>query len=572
MIKITTTEHPRLFISKERINELKKLEKNDRYFVELKNGLISKATNLLAAEVVPFKIIGPRMLKNCQEVHSRIETLALAFLLTDDQKYAERAKVELFSAAEFPHWNKDHFLDTAELITAFAIGYDWLFHALPAKDLKFIKDTMIQKGIMIGLELHKDNIWWAGHKFNWNQVCNGSLIIGSLAIADEEPQLCTDVFEATTQFLPIAFNSYGKDGGWEGGPDYWQYTTWYSVLLVDTLKKVTGNDFGLSKTTGFDKTGLFPIYMSGANDKMFNFADADENYKPLPVLFWLGKQFGLDACINENHRLLKKEVGNQAEIDAFNLVWYEPKKTDAPALPTNKVFSGVNVGSMRSEWANPRTTFIGFKGGFNQADHAHLDMGSFVLDMKGERWVSDLGRDSYDLPNYFNLSEGGGRWDYFRLNTKSHNTLVLNNDIQRATAKANITEMTSNPEATLAKVNLTEAYLPHASSVVRSFILSKETNIEIIDEIVWSENKKQFRWQILTDAAIDIQEGRTILTKNNQTIMLEVIQPKNLIFKAETANQPEPQMANDGYQLLFLEGEESGKQTTIRVKISKVIC
>ena len=52
---------------------------------------------------------------------------------------------------------------------------------------------------------------------------------------------------------------------------------------------VTGNDLGLSKTKGFDKTGLFPIYTAGPNDRYFNFADADENYKPLPVLFWLGK-------------------------------------------------------------------------------------------------------------------------------------------------------------------------------------------------------------------------------------------------------------------------------------------
>jgi hypothetical protein len=569
MIKILSSEHPRLFIDNSRIAELKELSKNDSHFEQLQNGLLRKANRLLTEEPVPFKITGPRMLKNCQEIHSCVETLALTWLLTCDQKYAQRANDELVSAAAYPHWNKDHFLDTAELITAFAIGYDWLFHALPANDLKFIKDTMIEKGIQIGLELHQDNIWWAGHKFNWNQVCNGSLIIGALAVADEELQLCSKVFEATTKFLPIAFNSYGKDGGWEGGPDYWQYTTWYSVLLVDTLKSLTGNDFGLSKTPGFDQTGLFPIYMSGANDKMFNFADADENYNPLPVLFWLGKAFKLDACINENHRLLNKALAENAEIDAFNLVWYAPKVADAKSLPTSKVFGGVNVGSMRGEWANDQSTFIGFKGGFNQADHAHLDMGSFVLDMSGERFASDLGRDSYDLPGYFDLSEGGGRWQYFRLNTKSHNTLVLNNDVQRATAKATVTEMTSESGNTGAKVNLSEAYAPHAGSVVRSFTLTREEYVEITDEIAWGEGPKHFRWQILTGADVIVQGGKAILTKNNQSVQMEILQPKNLNFKAESANQSEPNMANDGYQLLFLEGDETGKQTSIQVRISK---
>ena len=46
-----------------------------------------------------------------------------------------------------------------------------------------------------------------------------------------------EIFDATTKHLPIAFNSYGKDGGWEAGPDYWQYTTWYSAL---TDRCITG--------------------------------------------------------------------------------------------------------------------------------------------------------------------------------------------------------------------------------------------------------------------------------------------------------------------------------------------
>ena len=33
-----------------------------------------------------------------------------------------------------------------------------------------------------------------------------------------------------------------------------------------------------------------------------------KTYKPLPVLFWLGKKFNIDACIIENHRLLKKSL------------------------------------------------------------------------------------------------------------------------------------------------------------------------------------------------------------------------------------------------------------------------
>jgi hypothetical protein len=565
MIKILKTEHPRLFISNEWISEMKELKKNDNFFQQLTQVLIKKANRLLSADVVEFKIIGPRMLKNCQEIHSRVVTLALTYHLTGNKSYALRARNELISAANFPHWNKDHFLDTAELITAFAIGYDWLFHVLPKADLIIIKSTLIRKGILVGLEEHKNNIWWAGHKYNWNQVCNGGLIIGALAIGDEEQQLFNDVFEATTKYLPVAFNSYGKEGGWEGGPDYWQYATLYSVLLIDALQNITGSDFGLSKTTGLDKTGLFPIYTAGPTNKYFNFADADENYKPLPVLYWLGKKFNIEICINENQRLLKKALMDQIEIEAFNLIWYVPAKPEIKKLPLNRIFGDYNTGYMRSKWDDPLASFVGFKGGNNQADHAHLDLGSFVLDMNGVRWALDLGRDSYDLPEYFNLSEGGGRWKYFRLNTKSHNTLILNNDIQRATAKAVITNFHTLGGDSEGIIDLSEAYLPHANSVFRTIKMSSDSNVIVADKIEWAGIHKLAQWQILTDADIVVSGNNATLVKDGKKIFASIIKPAKAVFDIISAEQDEPEMKNTGFKQLIIKIIEKYSYTEFEI-------
>lgn len=565
MIEICKAEHPRLFISQERINELKNFEKIDPVFAELKSGLIRKANFLLTEDVVLFKITGPRMLKNCQEIRSRVTTLALAYHLTCNMEYALRAKDELFSAASFPHWNKDHFLDTAELITAFAIGYDWLFHVLPDEDIELIKQSMIQKGINEGLREYKNNVWWADHKYNWNQVCNGGLIIGALAIADEEPLLCNGVFKVAAKHLPVAFNSYGEDGGWEAGPDYWQYTTLFSALLIDALQLVIHNDFGLSKTEGFEKTGLFPIYLAGPKDRFFNFADADEDYNSLPVLFWLGKQFNNDHYITENHRLLIKAINAKVNFDAFNLVWYMPAKNKSLELPLNYHFSDIELGVFRSGWENPNATFIAFKGGNNQADHAHLDLGSFVLDMNGVRWASELGRDSYDLPDYFDLSEGGGRWNYFRLNTKSHNTLVLNNDNQRALAKAAIISFEEKEDEKVAEIDLSEAYQPHAESVIRTIRLQNKGNVIISDTVEWAGSNKLFQWQMLTDAEIILGGNTAELFKDGEKMNVSILQPSDAVFEIISAEQEEPQLENVGYKLLIVRNTESGNSTKIEI-------
>lgn len=553
---LLNTKHPRLFINDEKISKMKAQLKNDAFFRSMADSLISKADSLIDEKPVAFKIVGPRMLKNCQEIHSRISTLGLAYHLTDNKKYASRAVVELISASEYPHWNKDHFLDTAELITAFAIGYDWLFHVISEEDKAIIKNALITKGLDVGVELHAQKIWWAGHKFNWNQVCNGGLIIGALSIADEEPELSKSVFNATEKYLPIAFNSYGKDGGWEGGPDYWDYTTWYSVLLVDALLTNTGNDYNLSKTPGFDQTGLFPIYNMGNSGRQFNFADGDpdDTHKTYPAMLWLGNHFNLPASINKNNELLQMSIDNNIDFDAFNLVWYSPTTEDLKALPVNRVFSGIDAGYLRKAW-DKNAISVAFKGGFNLADHAHLDMGTFVLDNEGERWASDLGRDNYDLPGYFERTVGGARWQYYRLNTQSHNTLILNKDNQREDATTKIVSFESNKENSLAVIDLSNAYDAYAKSVSRTFELTGN-GLTIIDNVQGNEKLESIRWQMLTEAEIDVDGNEAALSIGDKKMYAKIIQPENSKFKIVSAKQEEPEMSNEGYQLLCFDINE----------------
>ena len=65
------------------------------------------------------------------------------------------------------------------------------------------------------------------------------------------------------------------------------------------------------------------------------------------------------------------------------------------------IFRGVDIACFRSAWDDPNALYLAVKGGDNKAAHAHLDLGSFVLDAGGVRWAADLGPDDYDLPGYF---------------------------------------------------------------------------------------------------------------------------------------------------------------------------
>jgi hypothetical protein len=85
------------------------------------------ADQMLDAPVSKYeKPDGKRLLSVSRRVLDRVRTLALVQCVEGNPRYADLAWKELEAAAAFPDWNPPHFLDTAEMTHAFALGYDWL--------------------------------------------------------------------------------------------------------------------------------------------------------------------------------------------------------------------------------------------------------------------------------------------------------------------------------------------------------------------------------------------------------------------------------------------------------------
>jgi hypothetical protein len=574
-LKTSLKDHPRLFINSARIQELKTMSVKDPMLAGLIAGLIERADIFIGQPVCEFKIIGPRMLNRCQQIGDRVSTLAMAYNLTNESKYLDRAKKELFNACRDPHWNKSHFLDGAELCLAFGIGYDWLYNSLTADERDTIRKALVEKGLKVGLSEMQNNVHWTTSPTNWNSVVNGGLTAGALAVADEVPEIAAPIINTAVKNLPIMFASYRDDGGWEAGPDYWSYATRYSALAIDGIMSTLGSDYRLTGSVGLKNTGFFPIEMTGPTDLYFNFAGGAPEAVTKPELFWLGKTFSTPVFIEENHRLLKKQESlsetphsfNVIPI-VFNIVWYQPEPEKVSPLPKGSIFNSVGAVSMRSAWNDTNALFVGFKGGFNKADHAHLDIGSFVLDAEGVRWAADLGRDNYDIPGYFDAVEGGGRWKIFRLNNYSHNTLTLNNDVQRIDAQAPIEKSGFTEARSFAVTDMTTAYLPHARSVRRGVAMIDNSNVVVQDEISWSGDNKKVHWQITTDAEIQLKGSEVILKKDGKIFNARILSPAGAVFKIVSAEQEPPQNKNEGYRQLVIDLSEKGSNTTICVLFS----
>src|SRR5262249_12393270 len=156
----------------------------------------------------------------------------------------------------------------------------------------------------------------------------------------------------------------------------------------------------------------------------------------------------------------------------------------------------------------PHALFVGLKAGTNAANHSHLDLGSFVLDADGVRWAVDLGRDNYNLPDYF----GDKRWNYFRLTNHSHNTVTLGGKLQDPKASAPIVKFESTPARAWAVADMSAVYPGVAAEAKRAVTVLDRTRVMVDDELRGLAPDTAVRWAMATGAKVEFDAAKRVAT------------------------------------------------------------
>jgi len=567
-------EHPRLMATTADFERIGREKESDPYVKEAFEKIYESGNMILAEPASQFATPDGLRLPASGRVASRITTLAFLYRLTKEKKFAERAWLELDAASQFPNWNPKHFLDDATMTYAFALGYDWLFDYWNDDQKRIIKSAIIEKGLSRALLAYeklaiRNEGWWTDVPHNWNQVCNGGIGIGALAIADEEPALASRILKEILQRLPIAMKHFAPDGAWNEGPGYWSYATRYNVAIIASLKSALGTDFGLSSMKGFSKTGLFPVYNSSPINKSFNYADGGEGSTAAAQMFWFAREFNQPAVATYLYKF--------KPADPLALIWYDPKLVnDKEQFSPDIYFREAEVVTMRSRWNDSLATFVACKAGSNRANHSHLDLGSFVLDALGERWILDLGADNYNIPEYFNSGAHGRRWTYYRTRAEGHNTLVINpgrEPDQDPLADTKVTRAEGTGDESYAIMDLTPAYAAGGSSVKRGIALTGNRQSVVIADEISNQNPADVYWFAHTRASIKLSRDKksAILSQHGKKYIATIVAPANAVFTVMDAKplpaspQPSENNPNKGVQKLSIHLTSSGKTNIIVV-------
>ncbi len=545
------SEHPRLMMDGDTAERLRRVIETDALAGEWYRYLKGRADEMLDEPLASYDIPdGWRLLWMSRKVLDRMMTLGLVWRIEAEARYADRAWRDLEAAAGFPDWNPSHFLDTAEMTAAFALAYDWMFEYWTDAQRRTIADAIVKHGFEPGMKVYTERHRWATSHHNWNQVCNGGLLMGALAIGDVEPELAGRIVHEAVGSLPLAMQSFAPDGAWFEGPGYWGYAMKYNAMALACLASALGTDFGLSRIEGFDKAGDFFVQMHGTSGASFNYADAHPGRIQHPTLLWLARRFD-----RPDLAAFQREFGKPM---AIGMLWYDPNvgTGSLAQLPTAARYREVEVAAARTSWTDPEALYVGVKAGHNGVNHDNLDLGSFVFDALGERWVVDMGPDDYNLPHYF----GKLRYTYYRLRAEGHNTLLINPDQrpdQDVDALCRITRFEHDGDTTQTEADLTPAYAGHgAKQVTRSYTLAAD-KLTLDDHVELNEPGDVW-WFAHTEAKVDLADDgrRATLEQDGKRVTVQLASPAEARFElmpAEplpTSPDPAGQNPNNGAKLV----------------------
>lgn len=571
--------HPRLLFTTTEEKAVKKLIKKDPLARQLAAFLKTKADSIAEAPQIPYKMDKyGNMLWTSRAYVLRLGTLSLAYRLYGEQKYLDAANKTLLWVCGYKDWDPKHYLDTAEMTTAVAIAYDWLFDALPETTRKIIKGSIYKNAISNVLrEYEKGGPGsWAKRETNWNVVCNTGMTLGALAVAEDYPEEAETILKNAAHYMPNCLKHFAPDGVCYEGPAYWGYTNSYLSLYLKAVNDNGGDQGGIGQLPGVSRTALFYKRTLTPSGQRFNFGNASaEEVLNTPAFFFFSKHYGQPEIAEWFRKEIEKTIKQNQPIHQLfflSLPWFNPASpTQNENIPSLEVYhNSINdLVVLNGNRKEKDSVFLVAKGGLPNQAHQQMDCGTFIIESDSVCWTEDLGADDYALPGFWDGKPGGDRWKYFRNNNFSHNTLNIDRQPQYANGKAFVCEENTHTAQPYARLDLSEVYKVQAHKAFRKFTLINDHTIEVEDEVEVRNTSSTVFWTAATKADVTINGSVAQLQKDGKVFYFRILSPEGATFHTYPAYNTYPgEKPIKGITMLEIACPAQGGKAKITVEMS----
>jgi len=443
-------------------------------------------------------------------VDSALMSLALAFLMTEQDKYAQAAKNILLEIASWPTDDADVTSVSAkwgdEVGLSFSkcahIAYDWLYPVLSDKEKQQVFGMCRSRARQTHRRLIRNNyLTYPGESHNGRLIAY--LTDMSLAMAGETSDAETWLTYSLKALLTFYPHWGGVDGGWaEGTP----YGLWYNTFYIpafESLRMLAGYD--LWQRPFFKKIRYFFFYCTANHGEIRPFGDAAESGGP-----GVGRGSGYAELMSFHaHRYQDPHIGwwvrqipgYSGRKTGFHALLHEDElPAESPTdLPSSRVFESVGWAGLHSDLTQPKEdTCLIFKSSpYGSVSHSHADQNAFAI-MKGGAALA--------IPSgYYGPSYGKPHHALWTRSTKANNCILVDGQGQkmRSPIGGAIIGFQDAAGYTYVAGDASSTYMGKLNKWVRHILFLRPGLFLLLDEIE-APAKSRYQWMFHAFEKTDI--------------------------------------------------------------------
>lgn len=267
-----------------------------------------------------------------------------------------------------------------------------------------------------------------GHVHNWCPWIHSNIAIAAGVLLDHG-ETRTEILKRCDEGIGRFWDAIPVDGAIDEGYEYWWNGAARAFEGMDYLRWM-GYEPTLKDPKKLDNTLQFPLRMQLSARWFINVADASAKpptNQPWQVMFRWGQHLNLPQARDMAVGSHLRNRGDQDRVDTVapqnqpvvefsdqpglgrtllelsDMVWQETVAgAQIPGLPLPQVslFESVDLVIEREKAGSDRGFAMSLKGGHNDENHNHNDLGSVIIALDGVPVIVDAGRKAYEAKTF----------------------------------------------------------------------------------------------------------------------------------------------------------------------------
>lgn len=366
-----------------------------------------------------------------------------------------------------------------------------------------------------------DRFWWMGysdpdHINNWNPWINSNWLICALLIEDNQEKRIGHIKKIMLS-LDNFLNSYKDDGGCDEGPDYWFHAGSRLSDCLEILSSVSENKINLSNNSLIRNIAEYIAKFHISEDYYIPFADSKVKVSAKGSdIYKSGKYINSENLMKFGKYIYKmngiQKEGTPYLFETFTSImpvltnYKELSAADKPYnAETDIWFPDLQVMAKRFRY-NKKDFYFAAKGGHNNENHNHNDIGNFVIYINGKPAIVDAGVETYTAKTF-----SDERYTIWTMQSKYHNLPTINGTMQKdgSTFRSDHVIYGKTKEEVEFSLDLHNAYPTESFCKYwnRKFSISEKYGIILKDDYILYQNKIPLELSLMTDCEIHIRDS-----------------------------------------------------------------